>query len=51
MKVYIGKTHLLITGKAWEVRQKLKEYSCHYTYIQEWLTAHHSSHSTITREK
>ncbi len=37
MKVYVGKDKLLLVGKCWEVKQKLKEYTAHYEYIQQWI--------------
>lgn len=37
MKVYVGRNKLLLVGKCWEVKQKLKQYSARYEYIQQWI--------------
>jgi glutaredoxin-related protein len=37
MKAYIAKDRIMLVGKAWEVRQKLKEYSKQYATVQAWI--------------
>lgn len=37
MKLYVHEKGITMTGKAWEIREKLKEYSQHYYYLQEWI--------------
>lgn len=37
MKVYLLENKIMLVGKAWEIRNKLKEYSKHYTTVSEWL--------------
>ncbi len=37
MKIYIGDNSITLAGKAWEIRNKLKEYARMYPYIQAWI--------------
>ncbi|MBM7701644.1 Z-ring formation inhibitor MciZ [Metabacillus iocasae] len=37
MKVYVQEKQIILIGKAWEIRQKLKEYSQHFEYMDEWI--------------
>lgn len=37
MKVYLLENRIMLVGKAWEIRNKLKEYSKRYTTVSEWL--------------
>lgn len=37
MKIYLFEDRIMLVGKAWEIRNKLKEYSKHYTSVSEWL--------------
>jgi hypothetical protein len=39
MKVYILSNRILLVGKAWEIRRKLKEYNKNYKTVAEWLNA------------
>lgn len=43
MKVYVHEKGIIMAGKAWEIRQKLKEYQRQYTYLAEWVHAAHKS--------
>lgn len=43
MKVYVEGKQVILVGKAWEIRQKLKEYGMHFQYVHEWV-------STISNE-
>jgi hypothetical protein len=45
MKVYVRAKSVVLVGKAWEIRQKLSEYSEKYTTIKEWADA--INHSEI----
>ena len=37
MKVLLRKNSIVLVGKAWEVREKLKEYAKKYDKVQEWI--------------
>lgn len=37
MKLYVHEKGITMAGKAWEIREKLKEYNQHYYYLQEWI--------------
>ncbi|MBU8731411.1 MULTISPECIES: Z-ring formation inhibitor MciZ [Cytobacillus] len=37
MKVYVHKRGIILTGKAWEVREKLKQYSRQYVLVKDWV--------------
>lgn len=39
MKVIVHPKGVIIKGKAWEVKTKLKEYSKQYEYVEEWVKA------------
>ncbi|OAT84102.1 PadR family transcriptional regulator [Bacillus sp. MKU004] len=39
MQVIVEKDRIILAGKAWEVRAKLKEYSRKYETVKEWTTA------------
>ncbi len=39
MNIYVHEKGILLTGKAWEVRQKLKEYGKCYEYVSDWVGA------------
>ena len=36
MKVYVYHNGFIMAGKAWEIKQKLKEYSKEYVLVKEW---------------
>ncbi|WP_175991138.1 Z-ring formation inhibitor MciZ [Bacillus sp. Marseille-Q1617] len=36
MQVIVEKNRVVLAGKAWEVRAKLKEYSKKYGTVKEW---------------
>ncbi len=40
MKIYIHDHGVIISGKAWEVRQKLKEYGREYQFLSDWIENH-----------
>ena len=37
MKVYVHNRGVILTGKAWEVREKLKQYSRQYVLVKDWV--------------
>ncbi|WP_315969836.1 Z-ring formation inhibitor MciZ [Bacillus testis] len=39
MKITVGITSIHMSGKAWEIQQKLKEYSLRYQYVSDWIAA------------
>ncbi|TYR82517.1 Z-ring formation inhibitor MciZ [Priestia megaterium] len=39
MKVYVDDKQIILVGKAWEIRQKLREYSHQFEYVQQWTAA------------
>lgn len=43
MNIYVHDKGILLTGKTWEVRQKLKEYGKCYTFVSDWIK-HESNH-------
>lgn len=43
MKVYVLEKSIVLSGKCWEVQQKLKEYQKHYYFVHDWISAIHSN--------
>ncbi|PLR99822.1 Z-ring formation inhibitor MciZ [Bacillus sp. T33-2] len=39
MKVYVHEKGIVLAGKAWEVKRKLKEYSRDHMLVQDWVTS------------
>lgn len=39
MKIHLHKKGVIIIGKPWEIREKLKEYRKQYDFLQEWIFA------------
>ncbi|RIW33583.1 Z-ring formation inhibitor MciZ [Bacillus salacetis] len=39
MKIIVHPKGVILHGKAWEIKAKLKEYSHKYQYIQDWSKA------------
>ncbi|MGG0716613.1 Z-ring formation inhibitor MciZ [Robertmurraya massiliosenegalensis] len=37
MKVYVHDRGVILIGKAWEIRAKLKEYYQHYDRLHDWI--------------
>jgi hypothetical protein len=37
MKAYIGEERFILTGKAWQIRHMLKQYSKHHIWVTEML--------------
>ncbi|MFN2745492.1 MULTISPECIES: Z-ring formation inhibitor MciZ [Bacillus] len=38
MKIYRLADRIVMSGKAWEIRAKLKEYGRMYEYVREWIS-------------
>ncbi|MBN8190827.1 Z-ring formation inhibitor MciZ [Bacillus sp. NTK074B] len=39
MKVIVEKDRIILVGKAWEIKEKLKQYNQHYATVKEWIEA------------
>ncbi|KPB03038.1 Z-ring formation inhibitor MciZ [Bacillus sp. CHD6a] len=39
MKVYVRPNNIVLVGKAWEIRNKLKEYSHRHVYVKTWINS------------
>ncbi|WP_409301512.1 Z-ring formation inhibitor MciZ [Peribacillus sp. SCS-155] len=39
MKVYVLDNGFVMAGKAWEIRNKLRELKNKYGYVSEWINA------------
>lgn len=37
MKIYVHDKGVMLSGKAWEIRQKLKEYGKDYRLVSDWV--------------
>ena len=38
MKIYVHDKGVILSGKAWEIRQKLKEYGkSHFQFVSDWV--------------
>ncbi|MCA1058247.1 Z-ring formation inhibitor MciZ [Rossellomorea aquimaris] len=37
MKVIAEKDRIILVGKAWEIKAKLKQYSQHFSTVKEWI--------------
>ena len=42
MQIHIEENKIVLVGKAWEIREKLKEYSQKYHSVHQWIDAHSS---------
>ncbi|MBA9027278.1 MULTISPECIES: Z-ring formation inhibitor MciZ [Bacillaceae] len=53
MKVYILEKAIVLTGKSWEIKQKLKEFQVKYEFVSDWINDIHTpkKESTPTRIK
>lgn len=40
MKVYVIENGIILVGKVWEIRTKLKEYQKKYESVSDWIEAH-----------
>ncbi|WP_315613809.1 Z-ring formation inhibitor MciZ [Alkalihalobacillus sp. MEB130] len=50
MKVYVHNQGIILTGKAWEIRAKLKQMQHSFDTLEQWVQAVHpcTSHPTLT---
>jgi hypothetical protein len=39
MKIYVHKNGFVMAGKAWEIREKLKQYQKKFQLVEDWLKA------------
>ena len=46
MKIFVHDHGVIISGKAWEIREKLKEYGNHYQFLSDWVE--NSSQNSIS---
>jgi hypothetical protein len=37
MKIYVHEKGVVLVGKAWEIREKLKEYSKEFRLVKDWV--------------
>ncbi|MGM0899973.1 Z-ring formation inhibitor MciZ [Mesobacillus maritimus] len=37
MKVYVYENGFMMAGKAWEIKQKLKDYGKEYVLVKDWI--------------
>ncbi|PLT28258.1 Z-ring formation inhibitor MciZ [Peribacillus deserti] len=42
MKVYVADKSIILTGKAWEIKRKLLEYSRTHTLMIDWISSLHT---------
>ncbi|MGE8077964.1 Z-ring formation inhibitor MciZ [Peribacillus loiseleuriae] len=43
MKLYVLEKEIVLTGKSWEIKQKLKEFQVKYEFVSDWIHDVHSS--------
>ncbi|WP_100372574.1 Z-ring formation inhibitor MciZ [Bacillus sp. FJAT-45037] len=57
MKIYVHNQGVMLSGKAWEIKAKLKEAKKQYTYVNQWIATVHSEprlklvHTELTTDK
>ncbi|MBS4173352.1 Z-ring formation inhibitor MciZ [Bacillus sp. FJAT-49736] len=37
MKIYVHSKGITLSGKAWEIREQLKQYGKDFFYVMEWI--------------
>lgn len=37
MKIVVHENGIILSGKAWEIKQKLKEYTQNYCLVKDWV--------------
>lgn len=50
MKVYKHDRGVILVGKAWQVRTKLKEYQQSYYYLSDWIKDHPHTESSSSKK-
>ncbi|MDQ0244326.1 hypothetical protein J2S09_001892 [Bacillus fengqiuensis] len=49
MKVYVVDNGIILVGKAWEIRAKLKEYGKKYESVSSWIEAQSIQSSPVKK--
>lgn len=50
MKIYVLEKGIVFSGKAWEIKQKLKESQLQYKYVNEWIADIHEQDKPTQRK-
>ena len=45
MKIYVHDNGVILSGKTWEIQQKLKEYAKDYQLVSDWVLNHKKMHT------
>lgn len=51
MNIYVHEKGITLTGKAWEIRQKLNEYSKSFELVSDWVESLPTNTSSIAYHK
>jgi hypothetical protein len=51
MNIYVHEKGILLAGKAWEIRKKLKEYAEDYQFISDWVESYSENTSDVSYHK
>lgn len=51
MKVYVSEKGIILSGKAWEIKEKLKQYQNQYGYVNDWVRDVHRQAPALKRMK
>ncbi|MGE6375253.1 Z-ring formation inhibitor MciZ [Peribacillus muralis] len=53
MKIYVLEKSVTLSGKSWEIIQKLKQMQDQYVYINDWIAdmSHQGPHPPLKRIK
>ena len=46
MKIYVLEKGIIFSGKAWEIKKKLKESQQEYKYVNDWISEIYRQDST-----
>lgn len=49
MKIYVLEKGIIFSGKAWEIKKKLKESQQEYKYVNDWISDIHRQDFTPHR--
>ncbi|RSD27325.1 Z-ring formation inhibitor MciZ [Mesobacillus subterraneus] len=45
MKIYVHEQGITLTGKSWEIRRLLRQYSKKHVFVKDWIeTIHQQGH-------
>ncbi|WP_174734084.1 Z-ring formation inhibitor MciZ [Mesobacillus harenae] len=50
MKIYVHEKGIIIAGKSWEVRRKLREYSKEHKLVKDWIRSTNPDGRNICRQ-